>query len=211
MNAGRADYDARRGRGSTKSLTPASSGPQFFRSAAEFRQWLETYGASATELLVGYHKVATGKPSLTWAESVDEALCFGWIDSVRRRLSDAAYCIRFTPRRRGSVWSAINVARVAELTAQGRMRPAGSEAFARRTEGRTGVYSYEQQRSAVLAPAEVRRFKRRPGAWRYFEGTPPGYRRVLLNWIGSAKRPETRARRLEQLIEASGNGQRLFR
>jgi uncharacterized protein YdeI (YjbR/CyaY-like superfamily) len=173
------------------------------------RRWLERNAARATELIVGYHKVGTGRPSLTWSESVDEAICFGWIDGVRRSIDEGAYQIRFTPRRKGSNWSAVNIAKVQALVAAGRMRPAGLEAFAQRVEHKSRVYAYEREAPAALDAEEERAFRRQAPAWRYFESTPPGYRRTVLQWIAGAKRPATRARRLARLIDACAAGQRL--
>jgi len=181
----------------------------FFPNAQAFRQWLEANASSATELLVGFHKVGTGRPSMSWSESVDEALCFGWIDGVRKRVDDAAYTIRFTPRKPTSIWSAINIAKVAQLQAEGRMTPAGAQAFARRTDARSMVYSHEREVPAELSPSELRAFKRNKGAWSYFENTPPGYRKVMLHWVCSAKKSETRASRLTKLLEACATGKRL--
>ena len=178
--------------------------PTFFPSADAFRHWLDANAARATELLVGFHKVGTGQPSMSWSESVDEALCFGWIDGVRKRIDDATYTIRFTPRKPGSIWSAINIAKVGQLQVEGRMTPVGIEAFARRTEARSKVYAYERE-----APAELRAFKRDKAAWRFFESAPPSYRKVVLHWVCSAKKPETRAARLGKLLAASAAAQRL--
>ena len=183
--------------------------PTFFPTAADFRRWLASHAATATELLVGFHKVGSGQPSMTWSESVDEALCFGWIDGVRKRIDDASYSIRFTPRKAGSIWSAINIAKMERLQAEGRMTPAGLAAFERRTAARSKVYSYEQDAPAELKPDELRAFKRNKAAWRYFETAPPGYRQQMLHRICNAKRPETRAARLDKLIAASAAGQRL--
>jgi uncharacterized protein YdeI (YjbR/CyaY-like superfamily) len=147
---------------------------------------------------------------MSWSESVDEALCSGWIDGVRRRIDDGAYSIRFTPRKPGSIWSAINIAKVEQLQAEGRMTGAGTEAFARRTDARSKVYSHEQAQTAELSAAELLAFKRDKAAWRFFdEDTPPGYKKVVLHWISSAKKPETRVARLAKLIEACATGQRL--
>lgn len=183
--------------------------PTFFPTPAAFNHWLAEHLAEATELLVGLHKVGTGQPSMTWSESVDEALCFGWIDGVRRRVDDATYTIRFTPRRRGSIWSAVNVAKVQALIAQGRMRPAGLAAFEARDEKKTAIYAFEQEHPAQFSAAELWQFKKQKAAWTFFESTPPGYREVITHWVTSAKKPETRARRLEQLIQACGEGRRL--
>jgi uncharacterized protein YdeI (YjbR/CyaY-like superfamily) len=175
--------------------------PTYFATPADWRRWLEQNHATAGELLVGFHKRATGTPSITWPESVDEALCFGWIDGVRRSLGDASYTIRFTPRRVGSIWSANNIDRVAELERQGKMRPAGRAAFARRDEKRSRVYSYE--RATATLPA----FAGQAKAWTYYQAQPPWYRRVAAHWVTSAKREETRARRLATLIDRSAAGE----
>jgi uncharacterized protein YdeI (YjbR/CyaY-like superfamily) len=183
--------------------------PIFFATPGAFRVWLETHAATATELLVGYHKVGSGRPSMGWSESVDEALCFGWIDGVRKRIDDHRYSIRFTPRKPTSIWSAVNITKFDQLQAQGRMTKAGAEAFAKRTPARSAVYAYEQAESVALTPAELRSFQRDMAAWAFFEATPPGYRKVILHWITSAKRADTRASRLAQLVQACAEGQRL--
>jgi uncharacterized protein YdeI (YjbR/CyaY-like superfamily) len=159
-------------------------------------------------VLVGFHKRHTGRPTLTWPESVDEALCFGWIDGVRHRVDEGRYTIRFTPRRRHSIWSRNNVRRVAELAAEGRMRPAGERAFEARRADRSGLYSFEQA-SIAFAPAEIDHFKADAAAWAFFCAQPPGYRKVATHWVTSAKRPETRAKRLGTLIADSAAGQRI--
>lgn len=183
--------------------------PTFFADAKAFRRWLEAHAGSATELLVGFHKVGKGRASMSWSESVDEALCFGWIDGVRKRIDEATYTIRFTPRKPTSIWSAINIAKIEQLEAAGRMTPAGAHAFAQRTDARSKVYCHEREEDAELSAAELREFKRNKVAWSYFEGTPPGYQRVVLHWITGAKKPETRAARLGKLVEACAAGQRL--
>ena len=183
--------------------------PTFFRSQAAFRAWLTTHHATTTELLVGYYKKGCGKPSMTWPESVDEALCFGWIDSIRRSIDEHSYSIRFTPRRQTSAWSAINIERVRVLCAQGRMKEAGLKAFSRRSEAKSGVYSYEQAETAALEREEESRFRRNQSAWKFFEAQPPRYRHLAIWHIVSAMKPETRRARLARLIEASGNRQRL--
>lgn len=183
--------------------------PVFFATPEEFRAWLHEHHATARELWVGYYKKGTGRPSMTWPESVDEALCFGWIDGVRKRVDGTAYQIRFTPRQPGSTWSAVNIAKAERLIADGRMRPAGLAAFARRLEEKSRVYSYEQDEAASLTAAEARAFRRDKAAWRYFEAAPPGYRRTVLHWIGSARQPATRERRLAKLIAACAAGKRL--
>jgi len=183
--------------------------PAFFATPADFRAWLERHHETEAELVVGFHKKASGRPSVTWPQSVDEALCFGWIDGVRHSLGDESYTIRFTPRRPTSIWSAINVARVAELTKLGRMRAAGVKAFAARTPARTGVYSFERQMAAELTPAQRRTLRANPAAADFFESQPPGYRKTAIHWVVSAKRPETRQRRLELLISDSAAGRRI--
>jgi uncharacterized protein YdeI (YjbR/CyaY-like superfamily) len=179
---------------------------RFFATAAAFRKWLERHHGSERELFVGFYKRGTGRPSLTWPESVDEALCFGWIDGVRRRIDEESYEIRFTPRKAESTWSRVNVERMAELERAGRVAPAGRAAFARRSEKRSGTYSYEQRHRAKLDAASERRFRAARAAWKWFEAQAPGYRRTAIFWVVSAKREETRRRRLEQLIECSAAG-----
>jgi uncharacterized protein YdeI (YjbR/CyaY-like superfamily) len=183
--------------------------PLFFSTPADWRRWLAKHHASASELWVGFYKRASGKPSITWPESVDEALCFGWIDGVRKSLDETSYVIRFTPRRPGSIWSVVNVRRVSDLTKTGRMRPAGIRAFGKRTAKKTGVYSFEQRKRARLPASYVRRFKEHPAAWRFFRGQPPWYQRVMAFWVTSAKQEETRLRRLARLIADSGAGRRV--
>ncbi|MGQ3054471.1 MAG: YdeI/OmpD-associated family protein [Roseateles sp.] len=185
------------------------SEPLYFASPAEFRDWLAQHAATATELIVGFHKVASGVPSMTWPQSVDEALCVGWIDGVRKSVDELRYQIRFTPRRAGSIWSAINIARVEALTAQGRMLPAGVAAFARREAHKSAVYLYELKGEPELPAAMKKRFKASKAAWTWFESQPPGWKRSTLRWVLTAKQEATRERRLEQLIEASAAGQRV--
>lgn len=181
--------------------------PIFFAKPTEFRRWLEQHHDSAPEVLVGFHKKGSGRPSMTWPEAVDEALCFGWIDGVRRRIDEDNYANRFTPRRRGSNWSAINVGRARELIKQGRMRPAGLRAFEERREDRSGVYSYEQRREAKLGKEFEREFRANRKAWRFFQAQPPGYRATATWWVVSAKREDTRRRRLGVLIDQSERGE----
>jgi len=180
--------------------------PTFFATPDEFRAWLQEHHATASELLVGFHKKDSGRPSITWPRAVDQALCFGWIDGVRRRIDDASYSIRFTPRKARSTWSAVNVRRVGELTAEGLMHPAGLAAFERRSAARTAIYSYEQRRGAELDAERERRFRANERAWAWFEAQPPSYRRTATHWVISAKRAETRERRLERLIADSAAG-----
>jgi len=180
--------------------------PTFFATPAEFRAWFEANHLSAKELLVGFYKRGSGKPSITWPESVDEALCFGWIDGVRKSIDDDAYTIRFTPRRPRSIWSRVNVAHVERLTQAGRMTKAGLAAFAAREEGRTGVYAFEQRR-IELAAEYLRLFRAERRAWEHFQSRPPWYQRTSSHWVMSAKREETRAKRLTILIDCSARKQ----
>jgi len=182
--------------------------PAFFHSPEAFRRWLEANGERATELWAGFYKRATGRPSMTWPESVDQALCFGWIDGIRKSLGADRYMIRFTPRKRDSNWSAVNIARVGELTSLGLMTPAGLAAFAARDDARSRVYSYEREKAA-LEPEQEARLRVDADAWRFWESQPPSYRRVASWWVISAKRPETRERRLMQLIADSARGVRI--
>ena len=199
----------------TNSTTKRAAGseaehPRFFPTAGAFRRWLEANASTCEVLLVGFHKVGSGRASMTWPESVDEALCFGWIDGLRKRIDDAAYQIRFSRRRAESIWSKVNVANIERLITEGRMRPEGLAAFARRRAHRTGVYTFEQDGEPNLRRDELAGFRRHKAAWSYWQGTPPGYRRTALRWILQAKRVDTRARRLARLIEACAEGKRLF-
>ncbi len=180
--------------------------PTTFERPEDFRSWLEKDHDTERELWVGYYKKASGKASMTWPESVDEALCFGWIDGVRERIDDERYTIRFSPRRVGSIWSAVNSARAAALREQGRMRPAGEAAFEARREDRSGIYSYERRAEATLDPAYERRFRAEKDAWADFAARPPWYRQAAIRWIMTAKRENTRERRLATLIEHSAAG-----
>jgi uncharacterized protein YdeI (YjbR/CyaY-like superfamily) len=183
--------------------------PKFFPTPAAFRAWLEVHHQTAKELLVGFHKKGSGKASITWPESVDEALCFGWIDGVRRSLSQTAYTIRFTPRRPTSVWSVINLARVTELTKRRRMRPAGLRAFAARRPERTGIDLFERRKMAKLPEEQEKVLYANRKAAAFFDAQPPGYRWLAIDWVISAKRQETRDRRLAQLIADSAAGRRI--
>jgi len=183
--------------------------PLFFASPAEWRRWLSAHHARKDELWVGFHKRSTGRPSLTWPESVDEALCFGWIDGLRKSLDAERYMIRFTPRRAGSIWSAVNVRRVAELTKRRRMRAAGVRAFKARSAAKTAVYSFEQRKNPRLPPAYAKRFKANAGAWRFFTSQAPWYQRTMTWWVISAKQEPTRLKRLARLIDDSANGRRI--
>lgn len=182
--------------------------PVFFASQSDFRKWLEENHESAGELLVGFWKVGSGKPSMTWSESVDQALCFGWIDGVRRSLDDAAYTIRFTPRRPKSVWSSNNIAKVEELKKKGLIRPAGLAAYDKKEDHRSVIYAYEN-RPREFDPKYEKKFRSSNKAWKFFETQPPGYRRLMIYWVISAKQEATRLRRLEKLIAASEESRRL--
>jgi uncharacterized protein YdeI (YjbR/CyaY-like superfamily) len=182
--------------------------PRFFRTPAEFRAWLEKNHDTATELPVGFYKKASGSKGVTYQEALDEALAFGWIDGVTKRVDDERWMIRFTPRRPKSIWSLKNIRRVGELTKLGRMAPPGIAAFERRDPSEAGTYSFEQADPEFADDLE-RRFRRNRKAWRFWEEQPPGYRKAATWWVVSAKREETRLRRLATLIEDSGNGRRL--
>ncbi len=183
--------------------------PTFFVNAQAFRKWLAANAASHTELLVGFRKVGSGLPSMSWPESVEEALCIGWIDGVRKRIDDESYSIRFTPRKPTSIWSAVNIGKVEKLRALGHMMRAGEQAFGHRKEHKSIVYSYEQADTAEFSVKEVNAFKREKAAWKFFEGTPPSYKKVMLHWVTTAKKAKTRASRLTALINACAAGNRL--
>ena len=183
--------------------------PIFFPTPADFRAWLAQHHDTASELLVGFYKKGSGQPSITWPESVDQALCFGWIDGIRRSLGEDAYTIRFTPRKPNGIWSSVNVGKVAELTAQGLMTPAGVAAYERRSDNRTGIYSFEQGGTVDFEPEQRAAFEASPSAWEFFQAQPASYRRAATWWVVSAKRPQTRERRLATLIEDSVAGRRL--
>jgi uncharacterized protein YdeI (YjbR/CyaY-like superfamily) len=180
--------------------------PRFFASPEQFGAWLEKHHEGETELVVGFYKKASGRPSITWPESVEQALRFGWIDGVRRGLDERSYTIRFTPRKARSTWSAVNVAKVEELKERGLMRPAGLRAYEARTPERTGIYSHERERPAVLPPELEQRLRANAAAWEWFGARPLGYRRTATHWVISAKREETRLRRLQTLIDCSAEG-----
>jgi uncharacterized protein YdeI (YjbR/CyaY-like superfamily) len=182
--------------------------PIYFMSANAFCDWLEQSGSESDELLVGFYKTRTGRPTLTYQEALDVALCFGWIDGVRRSVDAERYTIRFTPRRQGSVWSAVNIKRVEELLAARRMRPAGTAAYDKRAAEDGIRYAYEAERRD-LAAEYVAQFQRQPTAWAFFQAQPPSYRKVANWFVMSAKKPETQMRRLEKLIQCSAEGLRL--
>jgi uncharacterized protein YdeI (YjbR/CyaY-like superfamily) len=181
--------------------------PTFFPTEAEFRGWLAANHTTAPELLVGFWKKGSGKASIDWPQARDQALCFGWIDGIRKSLGEEAYTIRFTPRRKGSIWSRVNVERYEALTAAGQMTPAGVRAY-EENKHKSGLYSYENEQKELTAD-EVKLLRRNKAAWTDWEKRPPGYRKVVLHWITSAKREETRAKRLGTLIEVSAKGERI--
>jgi uncharacterized protein YdeI (YjbR/CyaY-like superfamily) len=181
---------------------------RFFAMPADLRDWFDEHHLTEDELWIGYYKKASGRPSVDWSQVVDEALCVGWIDGVRKSVDDEISVQRLTPRRKGSTWSAINVAKVAKLTEEGRMRPAGLAAFAARTEANTGIYSHERPVASFSDEAEAR-FRADELAWSDWERRPAGYRRQATHWVTSAKQAATRERRLTQLIEDSRAGRRV--
>lgn len=183
--------------------------PRFFKTPAAFRRWLAANHDKRKELIVGFYKKASGKPSITWPESVDEALCFGWIDGVRKTIDDESYVIRFSPRKPNSIWSAVNIRNVQRLTKEKRMHPAGLKAFAARKENRSGIYAYEQRPAELVEPF-ASEFKKNKAAWKFFQGQPPYYRKTLTWYILSAKQEKSRLDRLAKLIEASAKGKRLM-
>jgi len=172
------------------------------------REWLDKYHATANELWAGYYKKGSGKPSITWPESVDEALCYGWIDGIRKSIDDISYTIRFTPRKPGSVWSSVNIKRVQALLEQGRMQPIGLKVYQARKENKSGIYSYEQRRAELEEPYN-RLLKKNKAAWTFFQAQPTSYRKAVSWWIISAKKEETRVKRLEKLVVYSIQGLRL--
>lgn len=182
--------------------------PKFFRDQFEFRVWLEANHNSAKELLVGFYKVGSERPSMTWSESVDQALCFGGIDGVRRRIDDISYSIRFSPRKARSIWSAINIAKAEKLAENAMMHPAGQAAFEKRNAVRSAIYAYEK-RPEKFDPELEKQFKKNKAAWRYFMLQAPSYRRTMIHWVSSAKQLSTRLARLEKLVDASRGGSRL--
>jgi uncharacterized protein YdeI (YjbR/CyaY-like superfamily) len=189
-------------------MKTATVKPKFFQSPSAFREWLAANHAKSKELWVGFYKKGSCKPSITWPESVNEALCFGWIDGIRKSIDAESYMIRFTPRQQRSTWSSVNIRNVETLIKEKRMQPAGMKAYEARKENRSGIYAYEQ-RSPELAEPYAREFKRNQTAWEFYQAQPPSYRKMM-NWrIMSAKREETRLKRLEQLISHSARKQRI--
>jgi uncharacterized protein YdeI (YjbR/CyaY-like superfamily) len=183
---------------------------RFFETPGEFRAWLAANHGTVTEIGVVFHKKGSGKASMTWSDAVDQALCFGWIDSVARRIDDTSRVQRFTPRKLKSNWSAVNIKKVEELTSRGLMAPAGIAAFARRDEARSMVYSYENRHLAALDAEREAKFRARKKAWDFFGKQPPSYRQIAIYRVMNAKREETRSKRLALLIEASADGRRLL-
>ena len=181
---------------------------KFFKTPDDFRRWLERHHATERELWVGFYKKDSGRPSITWPESVDQALCFGWIDGIRKSVDAQSYTIRFTPRQKKSTWSVVNIKRAGELAAQGLMQPAGLETFAARTENRSGIYAYEQRGERLAAPYE-KALRQNKAAWKFFQAQTPSYRKLASWWVVSAKREETRLKRLAKLIEDSTHGRTL--
>jgi uncharacterized protein YdeI (YjbR/CyaY-like superfamily) len=181
----------------------------FFETPSELRAWLEEHHATASDVWVGFYKKGSGRRSLTWSEVVDEALCFGWIDGKAQRIDERRYRQRLSPRRRNSNWSALNVAKVAELRAQGRMTPAGEAAFAARREESSGTLSYERRHEAAFDAEQEAAFRKNAPAWEWFAAQSPSYRSLATFWVVSAKRPQTRARRLATLVERSSEGLRV--
>jgi uncharacterized protein YdeI (YjbR/CyaY-like superfamily) len=181
---------------------------RFFRTPSEFRRWLEKNHNSTQELWIGFYRKDSGKGGMTYHEALDEALCFGWIDGIRKKVDEHSFTNRFTPRKKNSIWSNVNVAHIERLTREGRMMAPGIAAFNAKDEKRAGVYSFEREK-AELEPKMKKRFRQNPKAWRYFEAQPPYYRRMAAWWIISAKRDETREKRLAELIRLSSKEMRL--
>lgn len=179
--------------------------PQFFPTPNHFRSWLEKRHATERELIVGFYRKGCGKPSITWPQSVEEALCFGWIDGVRRTLDDESYTIRFTPRKAKSIWSKINLATMERLIASGRIAPAGLKIYESRDQAKTNLYSFERE-AAALAPEQQKQFRKYPKALKFFEAQVPSYKKPAIWWVVSAKQESTRAKRLATLIECSAQG-----
>ncbi len=189
-------------------MKSAAVRPIFFRAAAELQSWFKRNAATESVLWIGFYKKDSGRPSITWPESVDEALCMGWIDGIRKSVDESSYTIRFTPRKAKSIWSEVNIKRAKALTSEGRMQPAGAAAFAARIENRSGIYSYEQ-RSVQLAEPYQKLLRKNKSARKFFQVQPPSYRKRMNWWVISARKEETRLARLQKLIAASAAGERL--
>ncbi len=184
--------------------------PTFFAMQSDFRRWLDENHDQESELLVGFYKVGSSHPSMTWPQSVDEALCFGWIDGVRKSIDGDSYSIRFTPRKKNSIWSAVNIKKVADLTEQGLMQPAGIASFAKREENKSRIYAYEKEPVKLDAEFE-KKLKANKKAWSFFESQAPSYQKTAIHWIMNAKQEATKTSRLEKLITTSENGQRIWK
>jgi uncharacterized protein YdeI (YjbR/CyaY-like superfamily) len=182
--------------------------PVYFKNQEEFRNWLEKNYKTETELLVGYYKVDSGRPGMTWSQSVDQALCFGWIDGIRRSIDKGKYCTRFTPRKPTSIWSKINIDKIGELKKKGLMRPSGIAAFNNRKKSKSGIYSFENQ-PATLSDGLEAGFKVNISAWDFFKSQAPSYQKMIIHWIMAARQEKTRLARLEKLISASEKQSRL--
>lgn len=188
-------------------MKAAPTKPLFFAKPADFRAWLRVHHQDTPELWVGFYKKGSGRSSITWPQSVDEALCVGWIDGIRKSVDEDSYKIRFTPRRRGSVWSTVNIKRCQALADQGRLRPAGVKAFQARQENRSGIYAYEQRRDQLEEPY-ASKLRKNKAAWAFFQAQPSWYKKQAGWWIISAKKEETRLKRLQKLVELSARGKR---
>ncbi|MEL1243225.1 YdeI/OmpD-associated family protein [Flavobacterium sp. DGU11] len=184
--------------------------PHFFKTQADFRKWLDKNFEKETELLVGFYKTNSGKPSMTWPESVDQALCYGWIDGVRKSLGEESYTIRFTPRKATSIWSAVNIRKMEVLQEKGLMKPAGIAAFEKRKESKSGIYSHERKEAAVLPPELEKEFKANGTAWEFFIKQAPSYRNAVIHIITNAKQEKTRQSRFEKLVNASAEEKRIL-
>lgn len=182
--------------------------PKFFLTQLDFRRWLEENHNKESELIVGFYNIKSGKQTMTWSEAVDQALCFGWIDGVRRKVDAESYSNRFTPRRAKSNWSAVNIKKIAELIEKGLMKPAGMAAFEKRTEAKSGIYAYENELKQFSDEFE-KQFKEREKAWNFFEKQANWYKKQMINWVMTAKQEATREKRLEKLIRESENEKRL--
>jgi len=185
------------------------AGPVYFNSQNEFREWLEKNHDKESEIIAGYYKVGTGRPSMTWSESVDQAICFGWIDGIRRSVDNERYTIRFTPRRPGSIWSNVNLRKVEELKKKGLMKKPGLDVYNKRKDAKSGIYSFENEITTLDKKYE-KIFKASKSAWDFFMKQPPSYKKTRTHWVMSAKQEETRLARLNKLIKASGENQRVF-
>lgn len=192
-------------------MTKYPNEPVFFETGAAFRKWLDKNHHKAEELLVGFYKTGSGKKSMTWSESVDEAICYGWIDGVRKSIDEESYMIRFTPRKPKSIWSAINIKKVEDLTREGRMMPAGLAAFNKREVERSAVYTYELKESAQLSEEFEQRFRANEKAWAFYQKMPPGYRKQTAHWVMTGKQAATREKRLAELIRDCAAGTKIKR